>query len=69
MQSFNRNVRLFSCILNKIQPNCWAYRHVMQHFNYDGRGLFNWIFVVYVVKSMAMVWRPQPLSAKTSPLP
>ena len=45
MQSGNRNQRLFGAILNYIEASSWVYRYASAHFNNDGRGLFNYLYV------------------------
>ena len=45
IQSNNRNLRLFSAIMNYIDPACALARDVAATFANNGRGLYNYIFV------------------------
>ena len=44
-QSENRNQRLFGAILNYIEATSWVYRFASAHFNNNGRGLFDYLYV------------------------
>ena len=44
-QSDNRNQRLFGSILNYIEATSWVYRFASAHFNNNGRGLFEYLYV------------------------
>ena len=44
-QSDNRNQRLFGSILNYIEHTSYIYRYASAHFNNNGRGLFEYLYV------------------------
>lgn len=46
LKSSNRNQRLFGAILNYIEPTSTVYRYVSRSFANNGRGLFNYLYVV-----------------------
>ena len=46
LQSSNRNQRLFGAILNYIEPTSTVYRYACSSFANNGRGLFNYLYVV-----------------------
>ena len=45
-QSQNRNQRLFGAMLNYIEPTSYVYRYAQRTFANNGRGLFNYLYVV-----------------------